>query len=122
MRLSHVMLYVSDIARAVEWYRRVLVFEPAYVAEGEFASLRQRVGGARLDLHRCRGPADRGSAAAVACFLSNTFDADVQALRAANVALGEIQVGLGPRHVIFRDCDGNALGLEEAGRQNASSG
>lgn len=113
-RLSHPMLYVNDLERAVRFYVDVLGFAPNFVLPGQFASLRHDGMGCRLDLH----PTEAGSRdvgfGPIIYFASSAFDQAVQRLKEKGVRVGEPRrEGDSPRFVSFWDSEGNTLGIEE---------
>lgn len=112
MRRLHAFLFVTDMRRSVEFYRRVLRVEPAYRSESwtEFA-----VGDARLGLHRWEGASAPPSAGVKLFFEVEDLDAERQRLAQEGVRLhGEVRVlpGAG-RHLDFEDPDGHILQLWE---------
>lgn len=112
--LSHVMLFVTDLERAVAWYRTHLGFEPLLVVPGRYASLRNAAIGCRLDLHPTEtGGRDVGFGP-MPYFAVEHMDAFLAALKAAGVRAGEPRrEGDSPRFATLWDSEGNAIGLEE---------
>lgn len=113
-RLSHPMLYVNDLARAVEWYKKVLGFKENFVSPDAYASLRHEGMGCRLDLHPSEADAKDVGFGAIVYFEPHDFDGAIDELKKKGVKVGTPRrEGESPRFVTFWDSEGNALGLLE---------
>ncbi len=113
-RFSHVMMYVSDLDRAVAWYGEHLGFTPRFVVPQAFASLRHEKLGCRLDLHPSEAGGRDVGFGPIPYFEVEGLDEFLSGLRAAGVRVGEPRrEGSSPRFVTIWDSEGNAIGLEE---------
>lgn len=113
-RFSHVMMYVTDLDRAVRWYGENLEFAPRFVAPGAYASLAHEGIGCRLDLHPTETDGKDVGHGPIPYFVVDDLDAAAAALAGKGVKVGEIRrEGDSPRFMTFWDSEGNALGLEE---------
>lgn len=113
---SHVMLYATDIRRAVDFYQRVLNFEELFVAPGAYASLQHPESGTRLDLHQApKGEAGRTCVGhgPVPYFSVVDLDMAIAALHSLGINCDPPRSEGGPRFSSFRDSEGNILGFEE---------
>jgi predicted enzyme related to lactoylglutathione lyase len=116
-KYSHPMLYVNDLSRAVEWYKKNLGFKENFVVPNAYASLRHDEMNFRLDLHPTEANSKDVGFGAIQYFTAHNFDQAIDALKAKGVKVGTTQrEGESPRFVTFWDSEGNALGLEEAFR------
>lgn len=114
-RFSHVMVYVRDLDRAVEWYERTLGFVRNFVAPGAYASLRHDGMGCRLDLHPSEAGGRDVGFGPMPYFLVRRFDEALAELERKGVKTSPPRrEGHSPRFATFWDSEGNALGLEEA--------
>ena len=114
-RFSHVMMYVENLARAVDWYCRVLEFTPNFVADDHFASLRHDAMGCRLDLHPTETGGKDVGYGPIPYFLVEDIDAALTSLKDKDVKVSDPRrEGQSPRFATFWDSEGNALGLEES--------
>lgn len=114
-KFSHPMLYVNDLARAVEWYKTKLGFKENFVAPNAYASLRHEEMGFRLDLHPTESNSKDVGFGAIHYFLAQDFDQAVETLKEKGVKVGAPKrEGNSQRFVTFWDSEGNALGIEEA--------
>lgn len=113
-KLSHPMLYVTDLERAVAFYRDKLGFSIGFHHPGGYASLFHKEMGCRLDLHPTeKGSKDIGSGA-ITYFTTEKMDRDIATMKERGIKVGEPRrEGDSPRFVVFWDSEGNALGLEE---------
>lgn len=113
-RLSHPMLYVHDLDRAVKFYVDVLNFTPNFIVPNVFASLRHDGMGCRVDLHPTEAGGHDVGFGPIIYFASSSFDRTIAVLREREVRVGEPRrEGASPRFVTFWDSEGNALGIEE---------
>lgn len=111
---SHVMLYVTDMTRAVKWYTDVLGFAVRYLSAPHYASLWHEVLRLRIDLHPDSpgGNAGRGS---MIYFTAANLDQAVAELRGHGVHVSDPRSRANsPRFTEFADSEGNTLGLYEA--------
>ena len=114
-RFSHVMMYVTDLDRAVAWYGENLGFAVNFVAPKAYASLRHDVLGMRLDLHPTEETGGDVGHGPIPNFSTRNIDAAVAELKSKGVKVGEVRrEGNSPRFMTFWDSEGNALGLEES--------
>lgn len=113
-RFSHVMMYVTDLDRAVAWYGEHLGFTPRFVAPGAYASLEHPTLGCRLDLHPTEAGGKDVGHGPMPYFEVEDLDGFLETLRAAGVKTGQPRrEGQSPRFVTIWDSEGNAVGLEE---------
>ncbi|HEX8522084.1 MAG TPA: VOC family protein [Tepidisphaeraceae bacterium] len=109
---SHVMFYVSDFNRALEWYQRVLNFKVTFSAAPHYAALSN--GFMNIAIHPGKGTST-DQTAPMPCLTSGDFDETIAALRSHGVRVEEPrQQGESPRFTGFYDSEGNVWGLEEA--------
>ncbi|HEY3319429.1 MAG TPA: VOC family protein [Planctomycetota bacterium] len=114
IRFSHVMMYVTDLDRAVKWYSGILGFTPNFVAPGCYASLRHDKMGCRIDLHPTEAGGKDVGFGPIPNFAVTNLDETLEALKAQGVKVGQPRrEGGSPRFVTIWDSEGNALGLEE---------
>lgn len=114
-KYSHPMLYVNDLGRAVEWYKKNLGFKENFVVPHAYASLRHEGMNFRLDLHPTEAHSKDVGYGAINYFLAEDFDQTVAALTKLGVKVGTPKrEGESARFVTFWDSEGNALGIEEA--------
>jgi ribosomal protein S18 acetylase RimI-like enzyme/predicted enzyme related to lactoylglutathione lyase len=112
-RFSHVMMYVKDMKRALEFYKGKLGFVPNFESP-HFSSLRHEKMGCRLDLHPSEANSKDVGFGPIPYFLAKDFDGALAKLKKLGVKVGEPRrEGDSPRFVSFWDSEGNALGLEE---------
>lgn len=116
--LSHLMIYVHDVARAARWYGEHLGFEVRFLAGEHYGSLHHPGLKFRLDLHPCTDhPQDVGHGALV-YFCATDLDATVAALRSRGVKVSDPRSESGsPRFCSFQDSEGNHIGLSEPEKQ-----
>jgi len=113
-RMSHVMLFVADLERAVGWYEGKLGFAPRFVAPGAYASLHHAEAGCRLDLHPTEASGRDVGFGPMPYFAVSDLDATLATLRERGVKTGEPKrEGSSPRFATIWDSEGNALGLQE---------
>lgn len=114
-KYSHPMLYVNDLARAVEWYKSKLGFTENFVVPNAFASLRHDEMKFRLDLHPTEANSKDVGFGAINYFVAKDFDMAIAELQEKGVKVGTPKrEGGSTRFVTFWDSEGNALGIEEA--------
>lgn len=113
-RFSHVMMYVNDIQRALEFYKGKLGFVANFETP-HYASLRHEGLRCRLDLHPTEAQSKDVGFGPIPYFATKDFDGAVARLKKLGVKVGQPRrEGDSPRFVTFWDSEGNALGLEEA--------
>lgn len=113
-RLSHVMMYVKDLKRALEFYKGKLGFVANFETP-HYASLRHDSMKCRLDLHPSEANSKDVGFGPIPYFIAKDFDGAIAKLKKAGVKVGEPKrEGDSPRFVTFWDSEGNALGFEEA--------
>ncbi len=114
-KFSHPMLFVNDLARAVDWYKTNLGFTENFVAPGHYASLRHDGMNFRLDLHPSEANSKDVGFGAIHYFVAEDFDKAIEGLKSKGIKVGTPKKeGNSPRFVTFWDSEGNALGIEEA--------
>lgn len=114
-KYSHPMLYVNDLARAVEWYKKNLDFKENFVAPNSYASLRHDGMNFRLDLHPTEANSKDVGFGAINYFVATDFDQTIETLKNKGIKVGTPnREGDSPRFVTFWDSEGNALGLIES--------
>jgi catechol 2,3-dioxygenase-like lactoylglutathione lyase family enzyme len=113
-RMSHVMMFTTDLARALAWYEEKLGFRRIFVVPGAYASLEHPSAQCRLDLHPTElGGQDVGHGP-MPYFAVSDLDAALAKLKASGVKVSEARrEGNSPRFASLWDADGNALGLQE---------
>jgi catechol 2,3-dioxygenase-like lactoylglutathione lyase family enzyme len=112
-RLSHVMLFVNDMTRALAFYKDKLGFVENF-ASPEFASLRHEKIQCRLDLHPTEADSRDVGFGPMPYFGTKDFDGVIAQLERLGVKIGTPKrEGGSPRFVTFWDSEGNALGIEE---------
>ena len=112
-RLSHVMMYVNDIKRALDFYKGKLGFVANFESP-HYASLRHEAMKCRLDLHPTEAKSKDVGFGPIPYFTAKDFDGAIAKLKKAGVKVGEPKrEGDSPRFVTFWDSEGNALGIEE---------
>lgn len=113
-RLSHVMIYVNDIHRALDFYKVKLGFTANFESP-HYASLRHDSMKCRLDLHPTEANSKDVGFGPIPYFTAKDFDGAIAQLKKAGVKVGQPKrEGDSPRFVTFWDSEGNALGIEEA--------
>ncbi len=113
-KLSHPMMYVTDLDRAVKFYCDKLHFKTRFYHEGAFASLFHEEMNCRLDLHPTEANSKDVGFGPIIYFASNDLDGDLTKLKNAGVKTGNPRTeGGSTRFVTFWDSEGNALGIEE---------
>jgi catechol 2,3-dioxygenase-like lactoylglutathione lyase family enzyme len=112
--LSHIMLYVNDFARALDWYTNVLGCRVNFSHAPYYASLRLESAGVNLSLHPTEtGGKDVGHGP-IPYFSVKDIEAVLKALAAKGVRAGQARSESGsPKFATFWDCEGIALGLQE---------
>ena len=114
---SHVMVFCSDIARSVAWYRDMLGFNEVFSAPSAYAVLKHERLKCRLDLHHAAEDDPNIGRGPMPYFSADDLDASIAALKRKGVTVGTPRrEGSSPRFCVFQDCDGNHLGLEETNR------
>ncbi len=111
---SHIMLYVADLERAVDWYCKTLGFTPNFVVPNIFASLRHDDWGCRVDLHPSEADGKDVGHGPIPYFLVDDIEATLASLKEAGVKVGPVkQEGDSPLFASIWDSESNALGLEQ---------
>ena len=88
-RLSHVMMYVKDLDRAVTFYTDVLEFSPSFIIPNTFASLRHERMDCRIDLHPSEADLKDVGFGPIAYFAAKDFDGAMTRLKEKGVKVGE---------------------------------
>jgi predicted enzyme related to lactoylglutathione lyase len=113
-RMSHVMMYVADLDRAVGWYEDKLGFARRFVAPGAYASLQHAEAGCRVDLHPTEATGRDVGFGPMPYFVVSDIEAALGTLKERGVKVGEPKrEGESPRFATIWDSEGNALGLQE---------
>lgn len=113
-KLSHPMMFVIDLERAVKFYTEKLNFKIMFHHPGSFASLYHDQMNQRIDLHPTETDSKDVGHGPLLYFLSDNLDRDLALLRSSGVKTNEPRTeGGSPRFVTFWDSEGNALGIEE---------
>lgn len=112
---SHVMIFSSDVARSIKWYKDILGFDVRQSFAPQYAILFHPQIQMRLDLH---GPLEDGNTPAgcgtVTWFGVGNMTEAVEALKRKGVtAETPRREGQSPLFTQFKDPDGNVLGFEE---------
>src|ERR1700759_180797 len=114
LTFSHIQLYVHDLSRAMRFYQRVLGFMPGYVAEPEYAALRNDAMQFSIALHKAHEASDVGNGP-IPYLLSDELDETIRELREKKVQVDDPRrEGDSPRFTTFKDSEGNDWGLQEA--------
>lgn len=115
-KLSHPMLYVNDLERAVSFYKDKLGFGVNFHEPKAYASLYHKGMSCRLDLHPTEANSKDVGYGALTYFATDNMDRDIMTLKERGIKVGEPRrEGDSPRFVTFWDSEGNALGLLEDG-------
>ncbi|MBK9974598.1 MAG: VOC family protein [Planctomycetes bacterium] len=113
-RFSHIMLFATDLARALAWYQEKLGFKVNFAQPPYYASLRHEGAKVRLDLHPSEAGAKDVGFGPMPFFAVKDVDATLKELAAKGVKVGQAKrEGDSPKFATFWDCEGNALGIEE---------
>ncbi|HET6250943.1 MAG TPA: VOC family protein [Tepidisphaeraceae bacterium] len=111
---SHVMVYVTDMPRAIKWYADALGFAVKYAAAPHYASLWNETLKLRIDLHPDPKGENVGHGSMI-YFNADDLDKAVAALRARGVQVSDPRRrASSPRFTEFADSEGNIIGLYEA--------
>lgn len=114
-KLSHPMMYVIDLERAVKFYCDKLNFTKRFYHENAFASLYHEGMNCRLDLHPTEANSKDVGFGPIIYFSTDNLDRDLSLLTSSGVKTGEPRTeGGSTRFATFWDSEGNALGLEES--------
>lgn len=113
--LSHIMLYVTDFQRALDWYTGVLGCEINFSHAPHYASLRLASAGLNLSLHPTEAGGKDVGFGPLPYFQVADIDAVLKQLASKGVRVGQARSESGsPKFATFWDSEGNALGLQEA--------
>ncbi len=113
-KLSHPMMYVNDLGRAVTFYNEKLNFKTRFYHENAYASLFNEEMNCRLDLHPTEANSKDVGFGPIIYFTTDNLDRDLETLTKAGVKVGKAKTeGGSTRFATFWDSEGNALGLEE---------
>ena len=116
-KLSHPMMYVNDLERAVKFYNEKLNFKTRFHHPGGYASLFNEEMNCRLDLHPTEANSKDVGFGPIIYFTTTDLDSDLTKLQKNGVKTGTPKTeGGSTRFVTFWDSEGNALGLEEERR------
>lgn len=113
-KLSHPMMYVTDLERAVKFYTEKLNFKVSFHHPEAFASLFHEGMKQRLDLHPTEANSKDVGYGPIIYFQTDNIERDLALLRSAGVKTSDPKSeGNSPRFATFWDSEGNALGMEE---------
>jgi catechol 2,3-dioxygenase-like lactoylglutathione lyase family enzyme len=125
MRLNHVLLYVADVARALEFYERKLGFKRVEVGLPDYARLLAPQGDATIGLHRIsQGPTPPWNEGVRLYLEVANLDRVCEELASSGVEFEQMPEDM-PwrwRHAYLKDPDGHLLSLYWAGPQRLQSG
>jgi predicted enzyme related to lactoylglutathione lyase len=114
-KMSHPMLFVNDLERAVQFYQAKLGFSVMFHHPNAYASLFHKQMNCRLDLHPSEASSKDVGFGAMIYFESPDLLADVEKLKSMGVRVGEPKrEGGSAFFVTFWDSEGNALGIQES--------
>lgn len=113
-KLSHPMMYVNDLGRAVKFYNEKLNFQTRFFHENAYASLFHEGMNCRLDLHPTEANSKDVGFGPIIYFTTDDINHDISILKNLGVKTGEPKMEGGSMwFATFWDSEGNALGLEE---------
>jgi predicted enzyme related to lactoylglutathione lyase len=113
-KLSHPMMYVLDLDRAVKFYCEKLNFKKRFYHENAFASLFNEEMNCRIDLHPTEANSKDVGFGPIIYFSTENLENDLLLLKNSGVKTGLPKTeGGSTRFATFWDSEGNALGLEE---------
>ncbi len=117
LSLNHVMVYVRDVPRALEFYEAKLGFRRIESYGDGYARLESPGGGTTMALHRAEPERDRGSDGIRLYFEVDDLEAFCERLAARGVAFLEPpkQMPWGWRHAYLEDPDGHEISIYRAG-------
>lgn len=111
---SHVMMFATDLGRAVDWYCEKLGFDRKFVHLPHYASLHHPLINTRLDIHPTEAGGKDVGHGPMPYFAVIDLDEFLTQLKAKDVKTGEPKrEGDSPRFCTIWDSEGNAVGLEE---------
>lgn len=112
-KISHVMMWATDLNEISKWYREKLGFSVSYYAPNEFLSMNHEEMG-RMDFHAAGNDKSNIGKGPLPYFVVDNIGTVKSWLEAKKIKVGEIQqVGDSPKHTWFWDCEGNVIGIEE---------
>ena len=112
-RFSHVMVYVTDLDRAMKWYVDALGFKVNYASVPHYASMHHPALQLRVDLHPDPKKENVGRGAML-YFAADDLDKTVAELRNRGIQVSDPRSrGDSPRFTEFADSEGNPIGLYE---------
>lgn len=123
MRLNHVLLYVADVARALEFYETRLAFTRVEVGLPDYARVRAPDGDVTIGLHHItQQPAPPWNEGVRLYLEVKDLDRVCVDLAARGVAFDQMPQDMpwGWRHAYLKDPDGHLLSLYWAGPQRLS--
>src|SRR5262245_45305430 len=116
-KFSHVMMYVNDLDRAINWYTTVMGFTTRFAAIPHYASMFHPGMNFQLDLHPAPADSPHVGHGPIVYFASEDLDKTIADLRAAGVSVSDPRSeGGSARFTDLRDSEGNVLGLCETWR------
>ena len=117
MRLNHVTLTVSDLARSADFYAR-LGFEPIVAASGDYARFRSPEGDATLSLHTADGDTPGDPPTASIHLEVDDVDGSVAELQARGFTCDQPPTDMPYlwREAILHDPDGTPVFVYHAGK------
>ena len=112
-RFSHVMMYATDLERAIKWYVDTLGFVVNYASAPYYASMHHSTLQLRVDLHPDPNEKNVGRGAML-YFAADDLDKTVAELRSRGIQVSDPRSrGDSPRFTEFADSEGNPIGLYE---------
>lgn len=112
-RFSHVMIYATDLERAMKWYVDALGFVVNYSSAPHYASMQHPALHLRVDLHPDPKKENVGCGAML-YFAADDLDKTVAELRRRGIQVSDPRSrGDSPRFTEFADSEGNPIGLYE---------
>ena len=112
MRMNHVLVYVGDVSRSLEFYEGQLGFKPVEVGLPDYATVVDPVGEATICMHR--GSYDRPTPGGAWLYIElEDLDTACQELARRGVEFDQMPQDMpwGWRHAYLRDPDGQLLSL-----------
>ncbi len=112
-RFSHVMIYATDLERAMKWYVDALGFNVNYASVPHYVSMHHPELQLRVDLHPDPKKENVGRGAML-YFAAEDLDKTVAELRSRGIHVSDPRSrGESPRFTEFADSEGNPIGLYE---------
>ena len=110
---SHVMLWVIDFDRALEWYTETLGCQVLFSAAPHYAALRLEEAGVTLALHPSETDGKDVGHGPMPYFKTDNIEETLKGLEAKGVKVGKVQQEGPTKFATFWDSEGNALGVQQ---------